>query len=203
MNDVISVFLYDQADMPIKVTVSLDESVRVLDDVIKEKGTRLFFCNGKIILPAFSFHYLDIKDGDNIVVVRSREQKHLHDSLQGNKMASGQIDQRRNMKNGMNCHSKMASIIRIPNRDDSKHDGILDGSLFREASRLSDIIRTREENWKTHRFCDYAIDLDRAGDNTENIDGSQSIDIKNHTTFIGGSIKIPSSEALPLLWSTI
>ena len=121
MDKTIRVFLHDVPAEPVEINVNLCDSVRRLDDFVCEKGTRVFFYNGRIIVPAFSFSFFDIKDGDHIFVVRPQHNNH-----------------RMNTQSAKCSHVSKDQILR-------KLQAKLAASLITEAARLSDISRNQCE----------------------------------------------------------
>jgi hypothetical protein len=66
----ITIRLHDGERPPQEITVSLTDPVQILQNHIPAGGRRLIAFQGSLIMAGFSFQYHQIKDGDDLYVVR-------------------------------------------------------------------------------------------------------------------------------------
>lgn len=181
----ITVFLHD-ADKPIQsITVQPSDSLRILDDQITTKGQRVLFCNGMILMPAFSFQFLNVQDGDHVFVIRPKETK----------INNNQNLQKQRIKQDHHATLQLSKKLKKITDNASYHNGSMElfgnSSILHEASRLADLAKTQyESNFLTRYY-----NLQQKSE-----DSIKKIKPKEVSQVLLQQPTSPSSEALPLLW---
>ena len=184
-NNSITVFLHD-ADKPIQsIIVRPSDSLRILDEQISTKGQRVLFCNGMILMPAFSFQFLNVHDGDHVFVIRPKEAKAI----------TNQSLQKHRLKHDHNSSSSLTHNLKKNTDNLYHHDRPLEllggASILHEASRLADLAKAQfDSNLLTHYY-----NLQQKSE-----DNIQKNKPKEVSQIIIQPATNPSSEALPLLW---
>ncbi|KAK8841177.1 hypothetical protein M9Y10_027377 [Tritrichomonas musculus] len=183
-NNSISIFLHDMDNSIQSIIVRPSDSLRILDEQITTKGQRVLFCNGMILMPAFSFQYLNIHDNDHIFVIRPKESK----------MKAVQAPQKHRMNKDHHSLTMSQQLKRITDNA-SYHDRSLNllgsSSILHEASRLADLSKAQfDSNLLTHYY-----NLQQKSE-----DNIQRAKPKEVSQIILQPPTSPSSEALPLLW---
>lgn len=181
----ITVHLHD-ADKPVKsITVHPSDSLRILDDQITSKGQRVLYCNGSILMPAFSFNFLNVQDGDHVFVVRPKETNFNND----------QNLQKQRMKPDLHTSFQMSKKLKRMTDNTRNHNKTLKmlggTSILHEASRLADLSKIQlDSNLLTQYY-----NLQQRSE-----DYIQKEKPKEVSQIILQPPTSPSSEALPLLW---
>lgn len=179
MDETITVFIHDGDELPRAITVRVSDSIRVIDETIQEKGQRVFYCNGSIILPAFSFKYFGIKNNDHIFVIHKKEPKYILQS-----------SPKKNLP--INTKVKKKTIFK-ENRIDSYCHPLNKYYLLNEASRIADLTYIQNEKSLMINSC-------FSSEPEEAMQHSKSLGIQQQTLISTSSF--PSSEALPHAWRT-
>lgn len=185
MNEKITVFIHDGDELPRAIIVGISDSIRILDDFIKEKGQRAFYCNGSIILPAFSFNYFNIKNNDHIFVVRLKDHKPLHNMMMSNQQPTP--------KKSLTIKEKVEKIKNFKENQQKQYPLQPDTHLLHEASRIADL--TYIQNEHSMLFRNYF-----SSGQEEPSSRNKTLEIKQQTLITSSTL--PSSEALPQVWRT-
>ena len=167
------------------------DSLRTLDDSISNKGQRVLFCNGSIMMPGFSFSFLGIKDGDHVFVIRPhRRQKQLNETKkEKNKKAMMMNKLKESMK-----REPLFDIITSDSERNRIFSVLSDPTIIREALRIADVAMTRTEIESTTKFYNLQNITEKAPEpvnSNRGLQHDQEVNMQQPTS--------PSSEPLPLL----
>ncbi|OHT08100.1 hypothetical protein TRFO_23564 [Tritrichomonas foetus] len=184
METTITVYLHDTDNQVQSIIVHPYDSLRLLDDFITTKGKRVLFCNGSILMPAFSFSYLNINNGDHVFVVRPKESPRNQNS------PSKKMDH----PFGGNRKEILKRMAQSFNRDCPSLNIIKDPTIFHEASRIADIINNHRDSDILTRYYNLQQKTEEQNRTKQNKKAELSSPV------ILPSPPTPSSEALPLLW---
>lgn len=185
MNETITVFIHDGDELPRAITVKVSDSIRIIDEEIHEKGQRVFYCNGSIILPAFSFNFFGIKDMDHIFVIRLKEHKNVHNMMISNLQPS--------TKKALPIKEKVKRTMLFKENHHKQYSFQPNTYLLHEASRIADLTYIHNEKRMMLKNC-------FSSEPEETIPHTKTLDIKQQTLI--STSTLPSSEALPHAWSS-
>lgn len=138
MNNSISIFLHYGEGPERQITVNEFDQVGTLQQYVPDTANdRIIIANNSVLMPAFSFKYHSIKDGDHMYVIRTRMHRKGAKAQERSKASHGYWKRR----------------IQIMNKSDKTT----------EASRLVDLHLNRMEWYQSPIFAEAAIpeQLDR------------------------------------------